>query len=120
MMSIKCIPDLLHFLHKEGSKFFCQFLVTGGGGRGLGYLLPVIVLMRLNSFLVYLPTSMICKESVCVFYSSYHGNVSFSFNSQSCPLMFSSVSPPDFLPDPDSLLLQFQLICEPWNSGLNW
>ena len=37
------------------------------GGRGLGFLLPVIVLMRLKSFLVSLPASVICEKSIWVF-----------------------------------------------------
>ena len=66
-MSIKCVPDFFDFVHKESSKFFCQLLITGGGGRELGFLLPVIVLMRLNHIFVSLPASVICKERVCVF-----------------------------------------------------
>ena len=55
------------FVHEEGSKFFFQLLIIGGGGSWLGFLLPVIVFMRLKSFLVSLPASMICEESVWVF-----------------------------------------------------
>ena len=66
-MSIKCIPDFLDFIHEEGSKFFCQLLITGGGGRGSGLILPVIVFMRSKSFLVSLPVSMTCEESMGVF-----------------------------------------------------
>ena len=66
-MSIKCILEFFDFVHEEGSKFFCQLLIIDGGGMGLGFLLPVIVLMRPKSFLVSLPTSMICEDSMCIF-----------------------------------------------------
>ena len=61
-MSIECIPDFPDFVREKGS----QFLITGGGGRGLDFLLPVIVFMRLKSFLVSLPASIIWRR-VCGF-----------------------------------------------------
>ena len=66
-ISIECIPDFPDFVHEKGSKFFSLFLISGEGGRGLDFLLPVIVFMRVNSFFVSLPASIICEESVWVF-----------------------------------------------------
>ena len=37
------------------------------GSRGFDLFLPVIISMSLNSFLVSLPPSMICEDSICVF-----------------------------------------------------
>ena len=36
-MSIKCIPDFSDFVHEKSGKFFGQFLITSGGGRGFGF-----------------------------------------------------------------------------------
>ena len=63
-MSIECIPDFSDLVHEKSGKFFSQFLITSRGGRGLHLLLPVIMFMRLNRFLVSLHASVICEESV--------------------------------------------------------
>ena len=66
-MSIKCIPDFLILFIKKVANSSTNSLLLVEESGGLGVLLPVIVMLRLNSFLVFSPASMICKESVCVF-----------------------------------------------------
>ena len=66
-MSIKSIPYLFDFVLKKIANSSANSSSLVEGGRRLGFLMPVIMLMRLKSFLVTLSTSVICEESVCVF-----------------------------------------------------
>ena len=66
-MSIKYVLDFFILLIKMIANSSANSLSQVDGGGELGFLLPVIVLMKLNSFLVSLPTSMFYEESMCVF-----------------------------------------------------